>query len=146
MHVKLCEFVTFKSVWISYRSGQLLWPSSRSCFYEGFITNLMFLPCIVVDNYIKTNVMHFLLSLLRVKGLYMFRALLAHLLVVLHKRHLYCVCVMSDGCARCRCFLLQPTDIIRTHASHSDLIGFEKTILIYNKENQTNIEIKKISF
>jgi hypothetical protein len=30
-------------------------------------------------HYSKTNVMHFLFSLLRIKGLYMFRALLAHL-------------------------------------------------------------------
>jgi hypothetical protein len=31
------------------------------------------------SQYSKTNVMHFLFSLLRIKGLYMFRALLAHL-------------------------------------------------------------------
>jgi hypothetical protein len=42
-----------------------------------------------------------LFSLLRIKGLYVFRALLAHLQVALHKRHLvYCVCVMSVGCTR----------------------------------------------
>jgi hypothetical protein len=36
--------------------------------------------------------MHFLFSLLRIKGLYMFRALVAHPQEVLHKRHLvYCV-------------------------------------------------------
>jgi hypothetical protein len=35
-------------------------------------------PCIIVYQYSETNVMHFLLSLLRIKGLYMFRALLAH--------------------------------------------------------------------
>jgi hypothetical protein len=49
----------------------------------------------------ETNVMHFLLSLLRIKGLYMFRALLAHPQEALHKRHLvYCVRVMSVGCTR----------------------------------------------
>jgi hypothetical protein len=43
--------------------------------------------------------MHFLFSLLRIKGLYMFRALLAYPQEVLHKRHLvYCVRVMSVGC------------------------------------------------
>jgi hypothetical protein len=58
-------------------------------------------PCIVVYQYSKTNVMHFLFSLLRIKGLYMFRPLLAHLQEALNKRHLeYCVRVMSVGCAR----------------------------------------------
>jgi hypothetical protein len=42
--------------------------------------------------------MHFLFSLLRIKGLHMFRALLAHPQKALHKRHLvYCVRVMSIG-------------------------------------------------
>jgi hypothetical protein len=45
--------------------------------------------------------MHFLFSLLRIKGLYMFRALLAHLHEALHKRHLvYCLGVMSFDCTR----------------------------------------------
>jgi hypothetical protein len=35
-------------------------------------------PCIIVYQYSETNVMHFLFSLLSIKGLYMFRALLAH--------------------------------------------------------------------
>jgi hypothetical protein len=53
------------------------------------------------DQYSETNVMHFLFSLLRIKGLYMFGALLAHPQKALHKRHLvYCVRVMSDGCSR----------------------------------------------
>jgi hypothetical protein len=43
--------------------------------------------------------MHILFNLLRIKGHYMFRALLAHLQEALHKRHLvYCVRVMSVGC------------------------------------------------
>jgi hypothetical protein len=51
------------------------------------------------NQYSETNVMHFLFSLLRIKGLYMFRALLVHLQEALHKRHLvYCVRVMSVGC------------------------------------------------
>jgi hypothetical protein len=42
--------------------------------------------------YSETDVMHFLFNLLRIKGLYMFRALFAHPQEVLHKRHLvYCV-------------------------------------------------------
>jgi hypothetical protein len=49
--------------------------------------------------YSETNVMHFLFSLLRIKGLDMFRALLAHPQKALHKQHLeYCVPVMSVGC------------------------------------------------
>jgi hypothetical protein len=49
--------------------------------------------------YSETNVMHFLFSLLRIKSLYMFRALLAHPQEALHKRHLvYSVLVMSVGC------------------------------------------------
>jgi hypothetical protein len=52
-----------------------------------------------VFQYNETNVMHFLFSLLRIKGLYMFRALLAHLQEALYKQHLvYCVRVMSVGC------------------------------------------------
>jgi hypothetical protein len=42
--------------------------------------------------------MHFFFSLLRIKGLYMFRALLAHLQGALHKQHVvYCLRCMSDG-------------------------------------------------
>jgi hypothetical protein len=45
--------------------------------------------------------MHFLFSLLKIKGLYMFRALLAHPQEALHKQHLvYCVCVMLVVCAK----------------------------------------------
>jgi hypothetical protein len=51
--------------------------------------------------YSETNVMHFLFNLLRMKGLYMFRALLAHPQEALHVWHLvYCVRVMSVGCTR----------------------------------------------
>jgi hypothetical protein len=43
--------------------------------------------------------MQFLFNLLRIKGLYMFRALRAHPQEALNKRHLvYCVRVMSIGC------------------------------------------------
>jgi hypothetical protein len=46
----------------------------------------------------ETSVMHFSFNLLRIKSLYMFQALLAHLQEALHKRQLvYCVC-MSAGC------------------------------------------------
>jgi hypothetical protein len=52
-----------------------------------------------VGQYSETNVIQFSFSLLRIKGLCMFRALLIHPHEVLHKRHLvYCVRVMSVGC------------------------------------------------
>jgi hypothetical protein len=44
--------------------------------------------------YSVTNVMHFLFNLLTIKGLYMFRALLAHPEENLHKRHWYNVCIL----------------------------------------------------
>jgi hypothetical protein len=51
------------------------------------------------NQYSETNVMHFPFNLLRIKGLYMFRALLAHPQEALHKRHLvYCVRKMSVDC------------------------------------------------
>jgi hypothetical protein len=54
-----------------------------------------------VYQYSETNVMHFLFSLLGIKRLYMFRALLAYPQEALHKRHLvYCVHFMSVGCTR----------------------------------------------
>jgi hypothetical protein len=43
--------------------------------------------------------MHFSFNLLRIKGLYVFRALFAHPQEVLYKRNLvYCVRIMSVGC------------------------------------------------
>jgi hypothetical protein len=51
--------------------------------------------------------------LLRINGLYMFRALLAHHQEAFYKRHLvYCMRVMSAGCTTP--ILVQPTDITRT--------------------------------
>jgi hypothetical protein len=80
-------------------------------FLKQTLRCLMFCwPCIIVYQYNETNVMNFSFNLLRIKGLYMFRALLARPQEALHKRHLvYCVCVMSVGYT-----LVQPTDITRT--------------------------------
>jgi hypothetical protein len=59
------------------------------------------LPCITVYQYSETNVIHFLFSLLRIKSLYIFRALLAHSQEALYKQHLvYCVRVMSVDSTR----------------------------------------------
>jgi hypothetical protein len=64
------------------------------CMYVMF-----YWPCILVYQYSETNVTHFLFSLLRIKGFYMFRALLALPQEALHKRHLvYCVRVTLVGC------------------------------------------------
>jgi hypothetical protein len=62
-------------------------------------TGLMFFwPCITVHQYSETNVMHFSFNLLSIKGLYMFRALLAHPQEALQKRYLVqCVRVKSVG-------------------------------------------------
>jgi hypothetical protein len=52
-------------------------------------------PCIIAYQYSETNVMHFLFGILRIKCLYMFRALLAHPQEAPHKRHLvYCLRVL----------------------------------------------------
>jgi hypothetical protein len=51
--------------------------------------DLMFCrPCIIVYQYSETNVIHILFNLLRIKGLYMFPALLAYPQKTLNKRHL----------------------------------------------------------
>jgi hypothetical protein len=51
------------------------------------------------NQYTETEVMNILLNLLRIKGLYIFRALLAHPQEALNKRHLvYYMSVMSVGC------------------------------------------------
>jgi hypothetical protein len=56
---------------------------------------------IVFNQFSETNVMHFLFNLLRIRGLYIFRALLAHPQEAFHKRHMvYCMRVMSVGCTR----------------------------------------------
>jgi hypothetical protein len=72
-------------------------------------------PCITAYQYSETNVMHFLFNLLRIKGLYMFRALFAHTQEALHKRHLvHCVRVMSVDCTSSTPILVQPTDVTCT--------------------------------
>jgi hypothetical protein len=62
------------------------------------------------SQYSETNVMNILFNLLRIKDLYMFRALLAHPQETLHTWHLiYCLRVTSVGCT----ILVQPTHITR---------------------------------
>jgi hypothetical protein len=66
-----------------------------------YMSQLIFCwPCIITYQYNESNMMHFSFYLFRIKGLYMFRALLAHPQELLYKRHLvYCLRVMSVGCA-----------------------------------------------
>jgi hypothetical protein len=52
----------------------------------------------------EINAMHFSFNLLRIKGLYMLRALLAHPQEAVHKQHLLYYCAI----------VAQPTDITRT--------------------------------
>jgi hypothetical protein len=76
-------------------------------FFENLlrIYSNVLLTYVKVYQYSETNVMQFLFCLLRIKGLYMFRALLAHPQEELHKRHLvYFVRV------RLRCRRIQGAD------------------------------------
>jgi hypothetical protein len=58
-----------------------------------------------MNQYSETNMMHFLFNSVRIKGLYMFQALLAHPQEAPNKRHLvYCVRVMSVDCTRIEVF------------------------------------------
>jgi hypothetical protein len=84
--------------------------------YTVLCINLMFCwACIIVYQYNKTNVMHSSFSLLRIKSIYMFRALLAHPQEVLHKDTWYivCVCNVSWLChdSSFTTIAAQPTDI-----------------------------------
>jgi hypothetical protein len=80
----------------------------------GYVDLMFCWPCIIVYRYSETKVMHFLFNLLRIEGLYMCQALLAHAQEALHKQHLaYCVCVTSLGCTRIGLELVQPTDVTR---------------------------------
>jgi hypothetical protein len=75
-------------------------------------------PIYIINQYNETNVMQFSFNLLRIKGLYMLRTLLAYPQEALHKRHLvYYVRIMSVGCGTVA-VSLQPchstaTDVIR---------------------------------
>jgi hypothetical protein len=73
-----------------------------------------------VDQHNETNVMHFSLNLIRIKGFYMFRALLAHPQEALHKLHLvYCVRIMSVGCG---------TVAVKMEPFHSQLTLYARNI------------------
>jgi hypothetical protein len=60
----------------------------RFSFYLTENTLSLYYEDHLVNQYSETNVTHFLFNVLRIKGLYMFQALLSHPQEVLHKRHL----------------------------------------------------------
>jgi hypothetical protein len=67
--------------------------------FRVFIFAWILSATVINSQYKETNVMHFSFNLLRIRGLYMFRALLAHPQEALHKRDLvYCLRIMSVGC------------------------------------------------
>jgi hypothetical protein len=76
--------------------------SCRQTKASLFISKWITLPEIInnlINQHNETNVMHLSLNLLRIKGMILFRALLAYPQETLHKRTLvYCVRIMSDGC------------------------------------------------
>jgi hypothetical protein len=74
--------------------SELLKPTLTMKSYYAIISHIL------VGQYSETNVMQVLLG---IKGLCMFRALLAYPQEVVHKWYLvYCVRVMSVGCTRIR--------------------------------------------
>jgi hypothetical protein len=78
--------------------GSCICDELITCAEESYRLNVL-LTCIIVYQYSETKLIHFSFNFLRIKGLYMFRASLAHLQEVLHKQHLvYCVHVKSVGC------------------------------------------------
>jgi hypothetical protein len=90
---------TVRSAHTVFMCFVFIWEQTATC--ATYTNNWLVFITDIKRQYSETNVMHFLFSLLRIKILYMFRALLAHPQETLHKRHLvYCVRVTSVGCAR----------------------------------------------
>jgi hypothetical protein len=102
--------------------------------------------------YSETNVMHFLFSLLRIMGLYMLRALLAHPQEALNKRHLvYCVRVMSVSCTRIGAANSQSTSswftiLIYYDARSKRNIQFFPLSIVYEKYVWKWLKIKNFHF
>jgi hypothetical protein len=104
-------FVAVASVCLQWSRHQNLWYKSNFCanrkIWTAIVNTLVpsilniCWPCIIVYQDSETNVIHFLFSLLRIRGLYMFRTLLTHPEKALHKRFfVYCMNVISVGCTR----------------------------------------------
>jgi hypothetical protein len=68
---------------------------SWKCVYRNYVVIMFCWPCIIVQQYSETNLIHFLFNSLRIKGLYIFLALLAHPQKAIYKQQLvYCVGLM----------------------------------------------------
>jgi hypothetical protein len=81
-------------------------------YFEAFLNLPWIRRDITINQHSETNVLHLLFILLRIKGPYMFQALLDHPQEALHKRHLvYCIRVMSVGCIRIGVELVSTTPI-----------------------------------
>jgi hypothetical protein len=96
------QTLRYRKIYIQdYRKPQLLLSrihsSADGTHFDN--TNSQLKKKYITPQYSETNVMHFLFSLLRIKGLCMFRALLAHPQEAVNKRYfVYCVRSMSVGC------------------------------------------------
>jgi hypothetical protein len=89
--VRMSWIETYVFVYFLGLSEQSLRESIRNDLQTSYCINI-WLP-----QYSETNVMHFFISLLAIKGFYTFRALLAHPQEVPHKRRLvYYVFVMAE--------------------------------------------------
>jgi hypothetical protein len=120
---------------LALEDGPIGYPETSVTNYKSTLRKIreeralidVFWLCIKLYDYSETNVMYVLFILLRIKGLYMFRALFTHPQEVLHKRHLiYCVRVMSVGCTRIEAeasILVQPTGITRTQYTKGRLFS-----------------------
>jgi hypothetical protein len=77
------------------------WGSQVPLEYEN---SWMFCwPCTIAYQHSETNVMNFLFNLLRIKNIYMFRALLTHPQEAIHTwRLVYCLSVILVGRTKCR--------------------------------------------
>jgi hypothetical protein len=71
-----------------YKTIQVFLAKSLIISFQYNIESVYFIYSNPVYQDNETNVMHFLFSLLRIKGLYMFRALLAHPQEALQKQYL----------------------------------------------------------
>jgi hypothetical protein len=81
-----------------------------NCSLSTYLRNLMFYwPCIVVYQYSKTNVMHFLFNLLRIKGLLCFE----HYLLIFRRR-----CANSTWHIACVLCLLAAPGAVNLHNTH----------------------------
>jgi hypothetical protein len=120
-----CSSVSFE-----FRSTGVL-ANHLSCLGEGIVWRNLVLAASspngsgLYQSY-KTNVMRSLLNLLRIKGLYVFLALLAYPQEALHKRHLV-YCVRDVSCLHQHWsgtpILMQTTDITCTQYTKCRLVS-----------------------